>query len=240
MSRQPTPETQASPWTASHSSLILPADFNAMVGLSFWKCSSLRVYLHSMGSMDMCHYPTRWLPAQRHWTEHHAHLSPITEPWVEEGLKNAAKGKFEGGFWIGLYRNVTEWKWSGGGSTSHVAWYDNEPDDNKEQWVGSICWHKCNWSLFFLLQPDCGEVWEEATECRRNHNALTSLVSDTQNLLALRKIQDDPTTELVWIGLRFLGDRWLWVSVGPSGVQGPAQGRGPGPPVSNAEPTAGL
>lgn len=80
---------------------LLPADFNAMVGLSFSKCSSLRVYLHSMGSMDMCHYPTRWLPAQRHWTEHHAHLSPITEPWVEEGLKNAAKGKFEGGFWIG-------------------------------------------------------------------------------------------------------------------------------------------
>ncbi|KAL6110237.1 uncharacterized protein ACO6RY_19360 [Pungitius sinensis] len=173
-------------------------------------------------------YP--WLQAQQHCREHYTDLSPITQPWVEEGLKKASDENFEGKFWIGLYRNVTQWKWSGGGNASGIPWDDHEPDNYWKQWAGAICLHKCDWHgwhnkdfdeeqpffCFNLIVVMHEWTWEEAmSECRRNHTALTSLVSETENLLALREIKDDPTTDRVWIGLRFLGDRWLWVNGDP-------------------------
>uniref|UniRef100_A0A3P9MJ99 C-type lectin domain-containing protein n=1 Tax=Oryzias latipes TaxID=8090 RepID=A0A3P9MJ99_ORYLA len=60
------------------------------------------------------------------------------------------------------------------------------------------------------------KTWEEALEhCRENHDDLTSLLSETENLLAQREIQDPTVTQRVWVGLRFLGDTWLWVNGDP-------------------------
>ncbi|XP_068448335.1 dromaiocalcin-1-like [Clinocottus analis] len=58
--------------------------------------------------------------------------------------------------------------------------------------------------------------WEEALEhCREHHEDLSSMVSETERLLALREIKTRHITEPVWIGLRYLGDRWLWVNGDP-------------------------
>ncbi|KAM3624111.1 uncharacterized protein V6R79_019077 [Siganus canaliculatus] len=58
--------------------------------------------------------------------------------------------------------------------------------------------------------------WEHALRyCRENHNTLTSLDSETEHLLALTEIQQDPITERVWIGLKYLADSWMWVDGSP-------------------------
>ncbi|KAM6941692.1 dromaiocalcin-1-like [Lycodopsis pacificus] len=58
--------------------------------------------------------------------------------------------------------------------------------------------------------------WEEALEhCRENHTDLSSLLSETDNRMALREYQKNHTTERMWIGLRYLGDRWLWANGDP-------------------------
>ncbi|XP_070684537.1 dromaiocalcin-1-like [Pempheris klunzingeri] len=68
-------------------------------------------------------------------------------------------------------------------------------------------------------------TWEDAQwYCRDKHTTLTSLVSETENLLALRKIRQDIITERVWIGLRYLSDRWLWVDKHPLVYQAWPQG----------------
>uniref|UniRef100_A0A3P9JLX4 C-type lectin domain-containing protein n=1 Tax=Oryzias latipes TaxID=8090 RepID=A0A3P9JLX4_ORYLA len=60
------------------------------------------------------------------------------------------------------------------------------------------------------------KTWEEALEhCRENHDDLSSLLSETENRLAQREIQDPTITQRVWVGLRFLGDTWLWVNGDP-------------------------
>ncbi|XP_051811534.1 asialoglycoprotein receptor 1-like [Acanthochromis polyacanthus] len=58
--------------------------------------------------------------------------------------------------------------------------------------------------------------WEDAlSHCREKQTDLLSLLSETDQLLAKTEIQHNNATERVWIGLRFLGDRWLWVNGDP-------------------------
>uniref|UniRef100_A0A3Q3FJF4 C-type lectin domain-containing protein n=1 Tax=Labrus bergylta TaxID=56723 RepID=A0A3Q3FJF4_9LABR len=69
---------------------------------------------------------------------------------------------------------------------------------------------------FNLMVDEVKKTWEEALEhCRETHTDLTSLNSETERRLALSEIQHDRITKRVWIGLRFLGDRWLWVDGDP-------------------------
>uniref|UniRef100_A0A3Q3F649 C-type lectin domain-containing protein n=1 Tax=Kryptolebias marmoratus TaxID=37003 RepID=A0A3Q3F649_KRYMA len=60
------------------------------------------------------------------------------------------------------------------------------------------------------------KTWEEALEhCRKNNDNLTSLLSENDNLLAANEINQTSVTERVWIGLRYLRDKWLWVNGDP-------------------------
>uniref|UniRef100_A0A3B3BTR3 C-type lectin domain-containing protein n=1 Tax=Oryzias melastigma TaxID=30732 RepID=A0A3B3BTR3_ORYME len=60
------------------------------------------------------------------------------------------------------------------------------------------------------------KTWEEALDhCRENHHDFTSLLSETENLLAQNQIQDSTITQRVWVGLRFLGDSWMWTNGDP-------------------------
>ena len=88
------------------------------------------------------------------------------------------------------------------------------------------------------------QTWEEALEfCREQHTDLTSLLSETEMLLVHREIQEQAQT-LVWTGLRFLGDRWLWVNGDPLDYQAWPPGGGHQCPARNlrcgAVGTAGL
>uniref|UniRef100_A0A3Q3MD20 C-type lectin domain-containing protein n=1 Tax=Labrus bergylta TaxID=56723 RepID=A0A3Q3MD20_9LABR len=69
---------------------------------------------------------------------------------------------------------------------------------------------------FNLMVDEVKKTWEEALEhCRETHTDLTNLNSETKRRLALSEIQHNHITKRVWIGLRFLGDRWLWLNGDP-------------------------
>uniref|UniRef100_A0A3Q3EYU4 C-type lectin domain-containing protein n=1 Tax=Labrus bergylta TaxID=56723 RepID=A0A3Q3EYU4_9LABR len=93
---------------------------------------------------------------------------------------------------------------------SHCSRKHTEPG-----WRGFSSQH-ARFFCFNLMVDEVKKTWEEALEhCRETHTDLTSLNSETERLLALSEIQHDRITERVWIGLRFLGDRWLWVNGDP-------------------------
>uniref|UniRef100_A0A8C6TXY9 C-type lectin domain-containing protein n=1 Tax=Neogobius melanostomus TaxID=47308 RepID=A0A8C6TXY9_9GOBI len=66
---------------------------------------------------------------------------------------------------------------------------------------------------FSLIVVDQRMSWEDALMyCRGHHTDLTSLLSDTETKLALGKLRPEHVSERVWIGLRFLEDRWMWMT----------------------------
>ena len=165
-----------------------------------------------------------WGEAQQYCRAHFTDLTPITD---ENRMKNATIAKVDGDFWIGLYFDNTDWWWSGGTRATRIPWGTNQPDFTHVQKAGAICWSNCylygwyntrmNDQLQFLcinlMVKTSTATWEQALQqCREKHTDLTSLTSETEQLLALREIQHDDITERVWIGLRYLGDRWLWMN----------------------------
>uniref|UniRef100_A0A673BUT8 C-type lectin domain-containing protein n=1 Tax=Sphaeramia orbicularis TaxID=375764 RepID=A0A673BUT8_9TELE len=69
---------------------------------------------------------------------------------------------------------------------------------------------------FNLIVSGERKSWEEALEsCRQSHTSLTTLTSEAELLLAKTAIQQDHITDRLWIGLRFLGNRWMWMSREP-------------------------
>ncbi len=174
------------------------------------------------------HQNHTWFSARKHCRQHYTDLSPITTAGEEKSLKDATKGKV-GKVWIGLYREQSQWKWSGGGNATYASWDAKEPDDFSDQGFAAVCWHACEWKgwhniakskmpffCFNLIVIESKMTWDQAMwHCSQTHRTLTSLVSETENLLALSEIQHDHITEHVWIGLRYLAGRWLWVDGSP-------------------------
>ncbi|KAM9332654.1 snaclec coagulation factor IX/factor X-binding protein subunit A-like [Pholidichthys leucotaenia] len=55
-------------------------------------------------------------------------------------------------------------------------------------------------------------TWEEALHhCEQTNSTLISLPSENENLLARKQFWNENLSQWVWIGLRYLGDRWLWM-----------------------------
>uniref|UniRef100_A0A3P9JLF1 C-type lectin domain-containing protein n=1 Tax=Oryzias latipes TaxID=8090 RepID=A0A3P9JLF1_ORYLA len=100
------------------------------------------------------------------------------------------------------------WKTSPG-NIDRVYW-------TREKWISRDGWTLSNFFCLNLIVVQEEKTWEEALEhCRENHDDLTSLLSETENRLARREIQDPTITQRVWVGLRFLGDTWMWVNGDP-------------------------
>ncbi|XP_051241561.1 dromaiocalcin-1-like [Dicentrarchus labrax] len=60
------------------------------------------------------------------------------------------------------------------------------------------------------------KTWEDALKhCNEIQTNLTSVLSEPEHLTAQRVMQKFEVTERVWIGLRYLVDRWLWVNGDP-------------------------
>uniref|UniRef100_A0A668A6A1 C-type lectin domain-containing protein n=1 Tax=Myripristis murdjan TaxID=586833 RepID=A0A668A6A1_9TELE len=169
-----------------------------------------------------------WTDAQSYCREHYTDLSPINSERDTDRLRKASAGqRFEG--WIGLNRepkNVTGWKWSGGGYVTYQNWAPGEPNNNqnmeytvitmKGTWYDSKPYGANFFFCFNLIVVKEKKTWEDALEhCREDDTELTSLISETDLLLAQREIWKAQTTDHVWIGLRYLADSWLWVNGDP-------------------------
>uniref|UniRef100_A0A3Q2CTJ8 C-type lectin domain-containing protein n=1 Tax=Cyprinodon variegatus TaxID=28743 RepID=A0A3Q2CTJ8_CYPVA len=60
------------------------------------------------------------------------------------------------------------------------------------------------------------KTWEDALEhCRKNDGDLISLLSEVENHIAHSRIHHSALTQQVWIGMRYLGDSWMWVNGDP-------------------------
>ncbi|TKS68853.1 Aggrecan core protein [Collichthys lucidus] len=152
-------------------------------------------------------------------------LSFISSQRQQDKLQSVAEG-IQG--WIGLYRNpqnVTVWKWSGGADITYQNWAKGQPDYYDEMEFNAHILKDGTWNdvadstmPFFCINITTEEgekTWEEALDhCRKHQTDLISLVSETDHILT-QKIFQKVNTERVWIGLRYLGDRWLWVNGDP-------------------------
>ncbi|XP_071320260.1 macrophage mannose receptor 1-like [Trachinotus anak] len=131
-------------------------------------------------------------------------------------------------FWIGMKRSSTDnkkWMWSGGGEVSTFFWAPSQPDNRPHEDYGVIrhyMWHDSQ--AFYRLPFFCYSVvvvrvrktWEEALQyCREHHHDLASAVSEAEMLLIQKELEKTVTAEHVWIGLRFLPGRWVWVDGRP-------------------------
>lgn len=144
----------------------------------------------------------KWYAAQQYCQTNYADLSPLSTSWEGKQLRKATLGKVSGEFWIGLYKTGT-YNLCWDGCTMRTGWFASSPRELP----------------FFCFSTTVMEekmAWEEALEyCKETHTTLTSLTSETENLLTLKEIQRGTVTDRVWIGLCFLADRWLWVDGSP-------------------------
>uniref|UniRef100_A0A3Q3KRH6 C-type lectin domain-containing protein n=1 Tax=Monopterus albus TaxID=43700 RepID=A0A3Q3KRH6_MONAL len=180
-----------------------------------------------------------WSDAQHYCRQHYTDLSFVRNQNDQDKLQEAA-GKNDSKGWIGLHRdpnNNTHWIWSGGEDMTYQNWADNEPNncsgiESTVTLLSNGKWNDANDKKtlpFYCVHIVTFEVksWEEALEhCRLNHGDLPSLLNETEDNLALNKINQTNITDPVWIGLRYLNDRWLWVNGDPLVYEHWAQGGG--------------
>lgn len=167
--------------------------------------------------------PMTWPSAQEYCREHYVDLSPISSRAKGRYL---LAGKIQGELWTGLHREGNQWKWSGGGNATTIPWAPGRSHLTSED-CGSACWGQCAGATglrtercdrpmpflcYNLVVPQVRKTWEGAFQfCRQNHTGLARLPTENERLLALSKVQQG-TSERVWVGLRFLGHQWMWLS----------------------------
>ena len=174
----------------------------------------------------------RWSDAQRMCRAEFTDLSPVDSAEDTERLSKASGGTLKQG-WVGLHKHKSVWRWSGGGvATDYLQWNVREPNNYRGNETAVEILRNGKWndalesskrSVFCIRLTVVRETmrWEEALEhCRQQEGDLLGMPSDTRLLLALRELQKTPTVQRVWIGLRYLGNRWLWVNGDPMRFQG--------------------
>ncbi|CAL9701406.1 unnamed protein product [Knipowitschia caucasica] len=167
-----------------------------------------------------------WVGAQEYCRKYHSDLALINSQKDQDLILQSLPDNFTEA-WIGLYlvSSRQEWKWSGAGIPTYKNWKSNQPND----WNGTQSKVKMNahgqWNDFYESHPlpfFCSKLivktqlsWERAFEhCRTKHTNLTGLTWDNERTLLLSQMQTQ-NVDLVWTGLRFFGDQWLWISGDP-------------------------
>eukprot|EP00063_Salmo_salar_P058319 XP_014033154.1 PREDICTED: secretory phospholipase A2 receptor-like [Salmo salar] len=171
-----------------------------------------------------------WLHAQVFCREHYTDLSSISSEWEQQQLQTAPGVRIHNSTWIGLYRepqNLNGWRWSGGGYATYLGVWDKDQPNNgpkedyglikRNRWHDAFVYHQLPFFCLKLIVVRESKTWEEALEyCREQHTDLTSLVSETELLLAQRESRETQTTTAhLWMGLRYLANHWLWVNGDP-------------------------
>ncbi|XP_008302496.1 snaclec coagulation factor IX/factor X-binding protein subunit B-like [Stegastes partitus] len=115
--------------------------------------------------------------------------------------------------------------WSGGGHITYKNWAANQPNNYRGNQNRGVIRSDRQWNdlsgkrsyHFYCIDVTVVEEkmsWEDAlSHCREKQTDLPSLISITDLFLTQTGINH--ITERVWIGLRFLGDRWMWVNGDP-------------------------
>ncbi|KAK5615462.1 hypothetical protein CRENBAI_000712 [Crenichthys baileyi] len=132
--------------------------------------------------------------------------------------------------WIGLHRNGGSWKWSLGLEEDKHWNLGNPSNDTTCVTISSLnkelATKNCQTQLPFLCTKDNmvlvkeNKSWEEVFEHCRDlrsssssnlHFNLLSVQPGDEHTYVMNKVMEADTEE-VWVGLRFLGDEWLWMN----------------------------
>ncbi|KPP71364.1 hypothetical protein Z043_109738 [Scleropages formosus] len=166
-----------------------------------------------------------WVEAQGNCRKQYTDLSSVRDEQEMEQILQTLGNQGTG--WIGLYRtlNSDKWLWSEGGNSTYRKWASGQPNN----YFGENCVKVENgwWNDYFCgvhLPSFCSQemrkmvvvqetmTWEEAlVYCRTNYKDLVSLLSQKELIVAQQKIGVAQGTYW-WTGLRYLGDRWMWVN----------------------------
>ena len=186
------------------------------------------------GKYVLVEEPLTWRDAQLYCRTHFTELASFSSSRDMEEIHKAQEVTSHYYFWVGLYRGETgeeSWRWSGGGNASFLPWARGQPYSGGHQ--GELCL-KCVGDSYGLLGTQSRHrfflclnlvvvvterrTWEEALEyCRERHHDLASLASETDRLVASRELREAQAGERVWVGLRHLGARWMWMQGEPLG-----------------------
>lgn len=159
-----------------------------------------------------------WWDAQAYCRKYQTDLATISNQGENDFAKQILGSN---PVWIGLKRNSTEnekWVWSAGGDVATFFWDSDQPNSTNEQ-CGAIVlgkWHdEDENSKYTFLCSSVNVVreektWDEAVDyCKKNGGNLSSVSSVTDLMIIGKELNNEPTTDNVWIGLRCGG--WLWV-----------------------------
>lgn len=212
--------------TATDNILIFSYRPVTMERIIFFICLCIAVEGY-IGKHILIEKGMNWPEAQAYCRQHHTDLSSVNSQSEIDTLPKLESG---GIYWIGLQRdpnNHTAWKWSGGGHITYQNWKYRQPDNNGGNQNNGVILGNGKWNdrsgsntfYFYCMDVTVEEEkmsWEDAlSHCRDKQTDLPSLLSQTDLLLAQTAINHKHISERVWMGLRFLGDRWMWVNGDP-------------------------
>lgn len=178
-----------------------------------------------------------WKDAQSHCKMLSMNLAMVPDQAENTRLFNYIKvtGGFSGDnlyFWIGLYNFPWYWIEALPRYIDIPKWNSMQPDNlnfrnetihsqscvalKDDEWYDEGCIDPhpffCSVMVRSMILVSEPKTWEEALDhCRDRYVDLVSLVSEGEQVVALRKIQGDQNG-YVWIGLRFLAGSWFWVN----------------------------
>ncbi|KAJ0033857.1 hypothetical protein NQD34_000964 [Periophthalmus magnuspinnatus] len=165
-----------------------------------------------------------WSVAQSHCQTHYSDLAVVNSQKDHDLLMAGENQDLTG--WIGLHRddvNVSLWRWSGEGKMRYQNWAKDQPNNKDGKQSVVQMWSDGKWNdispgfdlTFYCIKLSVVKInmsWEEALEhCKTEQ--FTGLSCD-KPILASNEMEKEEVS-LVWIGLRFLGDQWQWVSGAP-------------------------
>ncbi|XP_053355727.1 snaclec rhodocytin subunit alpha-like [Clarias gariepinus] len=147
---------------------------------------------------------------------------------MQENNQILQSGSGSADSWIGLNRSFGIWGWSDGEHISILNWKSGFPIYGDATygynccsisfqyqgfWVNHYCRDQRNFYCYqYLILVQEKKTFDEAQEyCRTNYTGLASVTS-WMSLQQLNLETSKTQTENVWIGLRFLNGKWLWMS----------------------------
>ncbi|KAK2853458.1 hypothetical protein Q5P01_006119 [Channa striata] len=193
-----------------------------------------RIYIYVPGTVTMSE-------AKQYCRDHYTDVATFRSQADIDALP--AQSCIDGRCWIGLERNMnntSDWHWSDGDEAIFRNWYSGEPNGLTKQencvmmltslWYDISCNDICPFLCYedepILVQET--KTWEDALEhCRNLHLdpfSQSNFFKHVYDLLHIRsadlnttatKAVVDAQTQEVWIGLRFLAGKWLWLDGTP-------------------------
>ncbi|XP_056452997.1 uncharacterized protein LOC130387769 [Gadus chalcogrammus] len=173
----------------------------------------------------------QWWPANRYCKSHYGGNSTLANARNDLDLPYFSEicGGSDVRCWVGLrYWGINGvWRWENGQRNSLpfqllYHWYDNGCGGIHQ---GRLIDRHCSNTFWFLCEHNLvleeEKTWEEALDhCRALEPDASDLLSfhDEEELSHVQEEMTRAQTEEVWVGLRWLAGRWLWMDRNAGGV----------------------